>query len=100
MIDSPDLNHTTTDESPHHNGNRSLGGLTILGSGITGVGCIVPILVIAAIFIGRWLDDQAGTKPWIMLALVFGSVILGLVVMVSSALSAVKSTQDQHRHDQ
>jgi F0F1-type ATP synthase assembly protein I len=100
MIDSPDLSHITIDEPPDHSGSRPLGGLTLLGSGISGVGCVVPILVIAAIFVGRWLDEQAGTKPWIMLALVFGSVILGLVVMVSSALSAVNSTQDRHRRDQ
>ncbi len=100
MIDSPDLDHTTIGEPPNRPANQPLKGLTVLGSGITGLGCAVPILVIAAIFIGRWLDDQAGTKPWIMLALVFGSVILGLVVMVSSALSAVKPTQDQHRRDQ
>jgi F0F1-type ATP synthase assembly protein I len=58
----------------------------------------MPILVIAAIFAGRWLDEQAGTSPWIMLALVLGSVILGLVVMVSSALAAARSAQDHYRH--
>ncbi len=99
MIDSPDLNHTTIDEPPNRPANQSLKGLTVLGSGITGLGCIVPILVIAAIFIGRWLDEQAGTSPWIMLALVLGSAVLGLVTMVASALAAAKSAQEQYNRN-
>ncbi|MBN1120510.1 MAG: AtpZ/AtpI family protein [Anaerolineae bacterium] len=99
MIDSSDLNKTSTDEPPNRPANQSLKGLTVLGSGVSGLGCAVPILVIAAIFIGRWLDDQAGTSPWIMLALVIGSVIFGLAVMVSSALSAAKAAQDQYNRN-
>jgi hypothetical protein len=65
----------------------------LLGSQMTGVGCAMPILIVLAIFGGRWLDALLGTTPWLMLASVLGIALLGLAVMLGSAYQAAQAAQ-------
>jgi hypothetical protein len=83
-----------TDDDNH--GSR-LSGLVIVGTGLGGVGCTIPILVIVAIFVGRELDRWFGTKPWMLLLLVLSSVVVGVLVMVYSAFSAARAAERQYR---
>lgn len=73
-----------------------LSGLAIVGTNLSGVGCAVPILIILAIFIGRALDRWLGTKPWILLLFLLGSVVVGLVMIVYSAFSAAQAAHRQY----
>jgi len=73
-----------------------LPGLAIVGTNLSGVGCAIPILVVVAIFAGRELDRWLGTKPWILLLMLFGSVASGLGMMIYSALSAAQAAHRQY----
>jgi uncharacterized membrane protein YeiH len=42
------------------------------------VGCLTLIIVLASVFGGLWLDNLFGTKPVLMLLLVFASAPLSL----------------------
>jgi len=74
-----------------------LAGLAVMGANLGGLGCTIPILLIAAIFAGRALDRWLGTQPWILLALLLLAVVLGLVIMVSSALQSAQAAQRQYQ---
>ncbi len=76
-----------------------LRGLVVVGSGISGIGCAVPILVILAIFVGRQLDSWLGTTPWILLGLILGSMVMGIGLMLWLAYSAAQSVQHQYDAD-
>jgi hypothetical protein len=79
-----------------HDRQESLRGLLVLGSGVSGIGCAVPMLVLIAIFVGRYLDDLLGTAPWILLGLLLDSIVLGVGLMITSAFSATRTAQ--HRY--
>lgn len=81
-------------------GRDSLGGLVALGTGVSGTGCLTPILLIAAILIGRQLDRWLGTEPWLLLTLILVSIPLSLFMMVRSALSAARTAQEQYAERQ
>ncbi|MBN1310049.1 MAG: AtpZ/AtpI family protein [Anaerolineae bacterium] len=72
-------------------------GLVIVGTGVGGVGCAIPVLVIVAILVGRELDRWLGTKPWMLLLLVVASVIIGLLFMVYSVVSAARAAERRYR---
>lgn len=74
-----------------------LSGLAVMGANLGGLGCTIPILIIVAILAGRALDRWLGTQPWILLVLILLSVVLGLVIMVNSALQSARAVQSQYR---
>ena len=45
------------------------------------VGCLTLVIVLIALFGGLWLDNRFGTRPWITVILVIGSVPVALVAM-------------------
>jgi F0F1-type ATP synthase assembly protein I len=60
-------------------------GLALLGkaSGIgVSAGCLTAAVLLAAVFIGLWLDRLMGTKPYVTLAVLLGSIPLSLALMV------------------
>jgi len=71
----------------------SAGGLLMLGSSATGLGCLTPAIVLGAILLGRWLDAQFGTKPLILLVLVLSSIPVSLLVVVRALLDASRVEQ-------
>lgn len=73
-----------------------LPGLAIIGTNLSGIGCTIPILVVLAISVGRELDRWLGTKPWILLLLLLGSIAAGLGMMIFSAYSAARAAQQQY----
>jgi len=54
------------------------------------IGCLTLIIVFAALFIGRWLDQLFGTKPVILIALILGSVPVALFATFWFALNVAK----------
>jgi hypothetical protein len=51
------------------------------------VGCLTVLIVFLALGAGLWIDSRLGTRPWITLALVLGSVPLTLALMFRVVLS-------------
>ncbi len=70
------------------NRGSSLRGAVLTVSRVGGIGCSVPIILIAAILIGRKLDAWFGTAPWILLLMLFGGIVLSTAFMISSAYQA------------
>ncbi|NDJ54905.1 MAG: AtpZ/AtpI family protein [Chloroflexi bacterium] len=69
-----------------------LRGLVVLG-GTGGVGCLAPIFIIGAIFVGRFLDNLFGTEPFLILTCILSGVVLSLVAMVGTALRSARDVQ-------
>jgi F0F1-type ATP synthase assembly protein I len=45
------------------------------------VGCLTLVIVLVALFGGLWLDNLFGTRPWLTVILMVGSVPVTLVAM-------------------
>ncbi len=75
----------------NYNQGSSLRGLAVTAGSVGGIGCAVPLLVVLAIFVGRQLDEWLGTAPWLLLGLVLSSIVLGVGMMISSALAAARA---------
>ncbi len=54
------------------------------------VGCVTLIIIVGALFLGIWLDNQFQTKPTFTLILTLGSIPVSLVIMFFIAQNAVK----------
>lgn len=50
------------------------------------IGCVVPIIILAAVLGGLWLDRQLGTGRWITLGLLLASLPLSIFVTFRLAL--------------
>lgn len=93
------MNNTTFDEenaSPDQPAKpNAFGGMLVAGGSLGGIGCSMPVLVIAAIFGGRWLDARLGTEPLFLLGLLLSSIVAGVAFMISSAYTAARAAQVQ-----
>jgi hypothetical protein len=58
-------------------------------------GCLVLIVVMAALFGGLWLDSALGTKPLFTLLLVIGSVPVSIFLMYRVAMSIISRSRTQ-----
>lgn len=57
------------------------------------VGFGVAILIIAALFVGRWLDNLLGTGPILLLTCTLVSIPVSLILMVQTVLTAARVSQ-------
>ena len=55
----------------------------------TQAGCAGVALILGALLLGRWLDSQFGTRPWLSLGLLCLSIPTSLYLMVRLVLRAV-----------
>jgi len=61
---------------------KALRSLNLTLAAVTGqVGCLTLIIIFAALFLGRWLDNRFGSSPLFTIGLMIGSVPVTLVVM-------------------
>ncbi|GAB4482077.1 MAG: hypothetical protein Kow00124_30530 [Anaerolineae bacterium] len=67
----------------------------MLGSSAAGLGCLTPVLIVGAIFLGRWLDSLFGTAPLILLSLVLLAIPVSLMVVINSAATASRLEQEK-----
>ena len=75
--------------TPQNTLNLALASVAGLG------GCLVLIVVVAALFAGLWLDGALKTKPLFTLVLVIGSVPVGIFLMYRVAMSIISRSRPQ-----
>lgn len=66
------------------------------------VGCLTLVIVLVALFGGLWLDNRFGTRPWLTIMLMVGSVPITLVAMfwvVRKATARITSSTAQKKED-
>jgi F0F1-type ATP synthase assembly protein I len=68
---------------------QKLINLTIAGV-VSQVGCVTLVIILGALFLGLFLDQHTGSRPWFTIGLVLGSIPISLLVMVIISLAAVK----------
>lgn len=54
------------------------------------VGCVTLVVVLAAIFLGMWMDSQFQTRPIFTLVFVVGSIPVSVIAMLLIVRAAVK----------
>ena len=59
------------------------------------VGCLTLVIVLAAVFVGLWLDRQFDTRPMLTLILVFASLPVSLVLMFWVARGATRKIKNE-----
>lgn len=60
------------------------------------VGCSTLVIILAALLLGRWLDNRLGTNPWLTVGLAIGSIPITFIVMYFIVKSVTKRvTQKQ-----
>jgi len=53
------------------------------------VGCLTLLIILTAVFGGRWLDQQLGTKPYITITLLLAGIPLSIFSMLYFARKAI-----------
>jgi hypothetical protein len=66
-----------------------------LSAKITGMlvagGCLTVVIVLAAVFLGVWLDRILGTKPALTLLMLFATMPVSLILIYQIGMRTVKS---------
>lgn len=60
-------------------------------SSSVGLGCLPPLMIVGAIFLGRWLDRLLGTTPWILLSLILISMPLSIYMIIRVAKQSTEN---------
>jgi len=68
---------------------------TILIVMIGQVGCLSLIVILASVFVGLWLDNQLGTKPFLTLGLLVAGVPVSILVMLFVARRTLAKIKEQ-----
>ena len=55
---------------------------------VTQVGCITPVIILAALFLGIWLDDYLNTSPLFTISSVLVGAPISLIIVYLIARSA------------
>ncbi len=66
---------------------------------IAQVGCLTPVIIVGALFLGLWLDRVFASKTLFTIIFILGSMpvsIVALLVIVRSALKRLKSETKQN----
>jgi hypothetical protein len=58
------------------------------------VGCVTFVIILLVIFLGLWLDNQFGTRPFITFALVIGSIPVSIILMLFLVRKGVDQIKD------
>ncbi len=78
--------------------NRSNNRFNTILVGVVGqVGCITPLIILGALFLGLWLDRQFETKPLFTILFIVGSApvsIFALYKIVKTATTKLKTDDD------
>jgi F0F1-type ATP synthase assembly protein I len=61
---------------------------TILATVVGQVGCLTPIILLGALFVGLWLDRQFETKPLFTILFIVGSAPVSVYVLYRIVRSA------------
>ncbi len=69
-------------QSPERTPSTNLTAMSLAGQ----IGCVVPVIILAAVLGGLWLDRHLGTGRWITLGLLLASLPLSILVTFRLAL--------------
>jgi len=61
---------------------------TILATVVGQVGCLTPLILLGALFVGLWLDRQFETKPLFTILFIVGSAPVSIFVLYRIVRSA------------
>jgi len=61
---------------------------TILATVVGQVGCLTPLILLGALFVGLWLDRQFETKPLFTILFIVGSAPISIFVLYRIVRSA------------
>ena len=61
---------------------------TILATVVGQVGCLTPLILLGALFVGLWLDRQFETKPLFTILFIVGSAPVSVFVLYRIVRSA------------
>jgi F0F1-type ATP synthase assembly protein I len=59
----------------------------------------IGVPVVLALFLGKWLDQRYGTKPWLLLVCVGASFILSSVGIVREAREAMEKIANSEKEN-
>ncbi len=65
----------------------------IIAEGVAQIGCLTVVVILGALALGLWLDKVLGTRPWLTLGLVLGSIPVSLALVVYVALKTARRAQ-------
>jgi len=57
----------------------------------------VAFPVVIALFIGRWLDRQFNTEPWIFLGLTFFAFLVSIIAIINYANIYLKNIEAENK---
>lgn len=81
-------------EGPNGGGEQPEGALALWVTGLLGqVGCVTVAVILVALVVGLWLDQQLATKPLFTLTLLIGSVPVTIYIMVRIVLRGMARVQ-------
>jgi F0F1-type ATP synthase assembly protein I len=55
--------------------------------------------VLMAVFIGKWLDQRYGTKPWLFLVTVAVAFVISTIGIVKNAVKNIKSIEQEEKNN-
>lgn len=64
------------EDAPEESGGEGWGKTLRVAGAVGGLGVEFAVFVVVGAFVGRWLDDVLGTKPWLVLICVLASMAL------------------------
>lgn len=74
--------------------------LAVIMEGTAQIGCLTLVIILAALGLGLWLDGRFGTRPWLTLTFVLGSIPVSTAALVWAALTTARRAQPhQTRED-
>ena len=69
----------------------NLRGANLAAAGLAGqIGCVVPVIILASVLLGLWLDKTFATGKVITLIMVLGSLPVSIFLTFRLAMRAVK----------
>jgi len=59
---------------------------------------VAPIII--AVYLGKWLDQRYGTKPWLFLLTVIIAFVISMVGIVREAMAAINKIEEINKKDE
>ena len=70
---------------------------TILATVVGQVGCLTPVIILGALFVGLWLDRQFETKPLFTIIFIVGSAPVSVFVLYRIVRTATAKLKTENQ---
>jgi F0F1-type ATP synthase assembly protein I len=81
----------------HKQSNRVFN--TTLTAVVAQVGCFTPAIILAALFLGLWLDRTFDSKPLFTIVFIVGSMPISIIVLFAVVRSATKRLKSDSKQN-